>query len=67
LIGKGWNPIDAEQAYSDSVFRAQPKVLPAGESLIWSIAKEKGKIAKTLRYPAEDSTYENKRMDKLGL
>jgi len=67
LKGKQWEPIDAEQAYSDSVFQAQPKVLPAGESLIWSMAKEKGKIAKTLRYPAEDSTYENKRMDKLGL
>jgi hypothetical protein len=67
LKGKNWHPIDAEQAYNDTVFLAQPKVLPAGESLIWSMAKEKGKIAKSLRYPAEDSTYENKRMDKLGL
>jgi peptidoglycan/xylan/chitin deacetylase (PgdA/CDA1 family) len=64
---KGWEPIDAEEAFSDSVFLAQPKVVPAGESLIWSLAKEKGTIAKTLRYPAEDSQYENKRMDKLGL
>lgn len=67
LKGKGWEPIDAEEAYTDSVFLAQPKVVPAGESIIWSIAKEKGTIAKTLRYPAEDSTYENKRMNKLGL
>jgi hypothetical protein len=64
---KGWEPIDAEQAFSDSVFLAQPKVVPAGESIIWSMAKEKGTIAKTLRYPAEDSQYENKRMDKLRL
>jgi peptidoglycan-N-acetylglucosamine deacetylase len=67
LKGKGWQPIDAEEAYTDSVFTAQPKVLPAGESIIWSIAKEKGTIAKSLRYPAEDSQYENKRMNKLGL
>ena len=65
---KGWEPIDAEAAFSsDSVFLAQPKVVPAGESIIWSMAKERGTIAKTLRYPAEDSQYENKRMDKLGL
>jgi len=67
LKGKGWQPIDAEEAYTDSVFLAQPKVVPAGESIIWSIAKEKGAVAKDLRYPAEDAMYENKRMDKLGL
>jgi len=67
LKGKGWEPIDAEEAYTDSVFLAQPKVVPAGESIIWSIAKEKGTIAKTLRYPAEDAMYENNRMNKLGL
>lgn len=68
LKGKGWMPMDAETAFNeDSVFRAQPKVVPAGESIIWSIAKEKGTIAKSLRYPAEDAQYENKRMNKLGL
>ncbi len=67
LKGKGWQPIDAEDAFADSVFLAQPKIVPAGESLIWSLAKEKGTIAKSLRYPAEDGEYENKRMNKLGL
>ena len=67
LKGKGWQPIDAEEAYTDAVFLAQPQVVPAGESIIWSIAKEKGTIAKSLRYPAEDAMYENKRMNKLGL
>jgi hypothetical protein len=42
-------------------------VLPAGESIVWSLAKEKGVIAKSLRYPAEDGEYENARMNKLGL
>lgn len=64
---KGWQLIDAEEAFTDPVFAANPNVVPAGESIVWSLAKENGKIAKSLRYPAEDATYENARMDKLGL
>jgi peptidoglycan-N-acetylglucosamine deacetylase len=64
---KGWQPIDAEDAFKDPVFAAKPKVLPAGESIIWSVAKEKGTIAKSLRYPAEDAASENARLDKLKL
>ena len=64
---KGWQPIDAEEAFVDPVFSAKPKIVPAGESIVWSLAKEKGTIAKSLRYPAEDGEYENARMDKLGL
>ena len=64
---KGWQPIDADEAFTDPVFSARPKVLPAGESIVWSIAKEKGTIAKSLRYPAEDGEFENARMNKLGL
>jgi peptidoglycan/xylan/chitin deacetylase (PgdA/CDA1 family) len=67
LKSKGWQPIDAEDAFTDPVFASRPKVLPAGESIVWSLAKEKGVIAKSLRYPAEDGEYENARMDKLGL
>jgi len=67
LKSKGWQPIDAEEAFKDSVFAAKPNVLPAGESIVWSLAKEKGTIAKSLRYPAEDGDYENARMNKLGL
>jgi peptidoglycan/xylan/chitin deacetylase (PgdA/CDA1 family) len=65
FIKKGWLPIDADLAYTDKIFASQPNVLPAGESLIWSLAKEKR--AKSLRYPAEDSRYEDARMKKLGL
>ena len=67
LKAKYWQLIDAEDAFTDPVFAAKPKVLPAGESIIWSIAKEKGTIAKSLRYPAEDGEYEEARMNKLGL
>lgn len=61
---KGWQPIDAEEAFTDPVFASKPNVIPAGESLIWSLAKEKGT---SLRYPGEDSKYEAERMKKLGL
>jgi peptidoglycan/xylan/chitin deacetylase (PgdA/CDA1 family) len=64
---KGWQPIDAEDAYTDRVFASKPNVIPAGQSLIWSLAKEKGTSTKSLRYPAEDSVYEAARMTKLGL
>lgn len=64
---KGWHLIDAEEAFADPVFEEQPNVLPAGESIIWSLAKANGKIAKDLRYPAEDGDSERAAMDKLGL
>lgn len=71
LIGmfeaKGWKPINAERAYADPVYDRQPSTLPAGEGLIWALAKETGKFEKELRYPGEDDVYENPRMDALKL
>jgi peptidoglycan/xylan/chitin deacetylase (PgdA/CDA1 family) len=64
---KGWKPVDAEYAYKDAVYDRQPKILPAGESLIWALAKESGRFEKELRYPGEDDVYENLRMDALKL
>lgn len=64
---KGWQLIDAEEAFADPVFAAEPTILPAGESIVWALAKESGKFDKVLRYPGEDSVYEKPKMDKLGL
>ena len=64
---KGWRFIDAEEAFSDPVFSAKPKVLPAGESILWALAKADGKIAPTLKYPAEDGDIVKDQMVKLGL
>jgi peptidoglycan-N-acetylglucosamine deacetylase len=64
---KGWQPIDADGAFTDPVFKAMPKIVPAGESVIWALAKQTGKIDKQLRYPAEDGEYEKEKMDRLGL
>lgn len=64
---KGWKLIDAEDAFADPVFSCLPNVLPAGESIVWSLAKETGKYETLLRYPAEDGKYEKEKMDALNL
>jgi peptidoglycan-N-acetylglucosamine deacetylase len=64
---KNWQLVDAEEAFTDPVFASNPNVVPAGESIIWSLAKENGKTQIPLRYPAEDAEYEKARMDKLKL
>lgn len=64
---QGWKIIDASEAFADPVFSSAPNILPAGESLIWALAKETGKFDAILRYPGEDGDYEKARMDRLGL
>jgi len=64
---KGWDVIDAEEAFSDGVFTRQPDTAPAGESLIWALAKETGKFEDRLRYPGEDDVYEKPVLDRLRL
>jgi peptidoglycan-N-acetylglucosamine deacetylase len=67
FVKKGWHPVDALHAYADHIYDRQPNILPAGESLIWALAKETGKFENELRYPGEDDVYENPKMDALGL
>lgn len=64
---KGWDVKDAAEAYQDDIFKRDPDIVPAGESLIWALAKESGAYEELLRYPAEDSRYEEAKMDSLGL
>ncbi len=64
---KGWGVIDAEEAFSDPVFTRQPDTVPAGESLIWALAKETGRFEDRLRYPGEDDVYEKPLLDRLKL
>ena len=64
---KGWRFIDAADAFKDPVFSKTPNIMPAGESIVWALAKESGKYNDILRYPGEDSDYEKEKMDKLGL
>jgi peptidoglycan-N-acetylglucosamine deacetylase len=62
---RGWKVVDADYAYEDAIYREQPKILPAGESLVWALAREQGVAG--LRYPGEDDAYENPEMDRRGL
>ncbi|MFN8010499.1 MAG: polysaccharide deacetylase family protein [Holophagaceae bacterium] len=62
---KGWKVVDAREAFEDPLFRVEPDILPAGESLLWSLAKQKGLPG--LRYPAEDDVYEKPLLDARGL
>ena len=67
FLSKGWGIAGADEAFSDSVFNRQPDTAPAGESLIWALAKESGKFEGRLRYPGEDDTYEKPVLDQLRL
>ncbi len=63
---QGWKVIDAAHAYADPVYKEQPDVLPAGDSLVLAIGVQNGKV-KRLRWPSEDGDYEAPAMDRLGL
>lgn len=52
-------------AFSDPVYEMKPDILPAGEGIIWSLAKQ-GELP-VLRFPGEDSVYEEPRLRALGL
>lgn len=62
---RGWRLIDPKRAYRDPLYRMKPNALPAGESIVWALAKERG--YPDLRYPAEDSVYEKPELERLGL
>jgi hypothetical protein len=64
---RGWQLVDAERAFADDVFHEQPDTVPAGESLVWALAKATGRYDSSLRYPGEDDVYEKPKLDKLGL
>jgi len=62
---RGWKTVDAEQAFSDPLYSKLPQTVPAGESIVWALAKESG--VQGLRYPGEDSVYEKPILDAAGL
>jgi peptidoglycan/xylan/chitin deacetylase (PgdA/CDA1 family) len=62
---RGWKIVDAEQAFSDPLYQERPDTVPAGESIIWALAKQSG--VQGLRYPGEDDVYEKPLLDAAGL
>jgi peptidoglycan/xylan/chitin deacetylase (PgdA/CDA1 family) len=67
LAARGWRFVDAEDAYRDAVFASEPQIAPAGESLVWALAKETGRYDRELRDPGEDDVYEKPKLDALRL
>lgn len=63
----GWAAIDADEAFADPVFAAQPDIAPCAHSLIHQLARADGRFDDRLRYPGEDGPYEAPAMDALGL
>ena len=61
----GWKLIDSAVAFEDPVYAMRPDTLPAGESILWALARQKGLAG--LRYPAEDDRYEKPVLDRLQL
>jgi peptidoglycan/xylan/chitin deacetylase (PgdA/CDA1 family) len=62
---KGWQVIDATTAFEDPAYAMEPDILPAGESLLWAMAKQQG--VPGLRWPGEDDIYEKPILDQLHL
>lgn len=63
----GWKLLNSDDAYTDPISLRRPDTMPAGESLIWALAKETGHYNARLRYPGEDGAYEKAKLDQLGL
>jgi peptidoglycan/xylan/chitin deacetylase (PgdA/CDA1 family) len=62
---RGWHFVAARTAFEDPLYAMQPMTLPAGESILWALAKERG--VDGLRYPAEDAAYERPLLQRQGL
>ena len=62
---RGWHFVAARTAFEDPLYAMQPMTLPAGESIVWALAKERA--VDGLRYPAEDAAYERPLLQRQGL
>ena len=58
---EGWQIVTPSHAYHDPMYAMAPQTVPAGESIVWALAKERELPG--LRYPAEDSRYEQSVVD----
>ena len=65
LRAAGWSLIAPDEAYKDAMYSHSPEGLPAGESIVWALARQQG--VRGLRYPAESDVYEKPKLDALGL
>jgi peptidoglycan-N-acetylglucosamine deacetylase len=62
---KGWHFVSARTALDDPLYAMTPDTLPAGESIVWALAKQRG--IEGLRSPPEDAAYERPLLQRQGL
>jgi peptidoglycan/xylan/chitin deacetylase (PgdA/CDA1 family) len=62
---RGWTLVASGVAFQDPVYAVRPNTLPAGESILWALAREQH--VPGLRFPGEDDTYEKPILDRLHL
>ena len=62
---RGWTVISPLEAFRDPLYSQLPAILPAGESIVWGLARQAGHPG--LRYPAENDVYEMPALDARGL
>ncbi|ADP17149.1 polysaccharide deacetylase family protein 10 [Achromobacter xylosoxidans A8] len=65
LTEQGWTITSASAAFEDPLYAQAPATLPAGESIVWALAKARN--LPDLRYPAEGSEYEEPLLRDAGL
>jgi hypothetical protein len=58
-----WKVVSPSEAFQDPVYAKAAMILPAGESVLWALAKQAG--LQGLRYPAEDGDYESNIVDEM--
>jgi peptidoglycan-N-acetylglucosamine deacetylase len=63
LGSDGWTIVAASAAYGDTVFHRSPRVLPAGDSLVWACAREAGR--KIPGAPIEDERWLMRELERL--
>jgi peptidoglycan-N-acetylglucosamine deacetylase len=61
---RGGQIVSPVEAFADAIYSRRPMTVPAGESVVWALAKEAGNMS--LRYPAEDAVYEQPILDAKG-
>ena len=62
---RGWKFVSPRAAFSDPMYAMRPNIVPAGESIVWALARERA--IDGLRYPGEDSAYEEPILRTMGL
>jgi peptidoglycan/xylan/chitin deacetylase (PgdA/CDA1 family) len=65
LRREGYRIVGPEGAYGDPIYAMQTATIPAGESLVWSLARADPRLQNGLRYPGEDDSYEAATLDEL--